>query len=139
MQASGFQWEACEGRCTISLWTPRFYHEKIASITRKSSSYDVTTQFLLVTRPICTGLSARIFARETSHIILSYCRISPLLSDLFFFENDDHHVDQKLATGGRASSHHYRQHRPSVLHVLAEAAVFDQGFLDNYDLDVEGW
>ena len=38
-----------------------------AFITRKSSSYDVTTQFLLVTRTICTELSAGIFARETCH------------------------------------------------------------------------
>ena len=43
----------------------------LAFITRKSSCYDVTTQFLLVTRTICSGLSAGIFARETSHILVS--------------------------------------------------------------------
>ena len=46
-----------------------------ASITRKSSSCDVTTQFLLVTRRICTGLSAGIFASETSHTRLEVISI----------------------------------------------------------------
>ena len=55
-----------------------------ASITTKSSSYDVTTQFLLVTRTICTGLSAGIFAQETSHTSIYHSRV------LHGFPHDGH-------------------------------------------------